>query len=42
MKEEKQSTKKEKRLVHASFSADSVPLIWLPNEWDGKTHSIVK
>ncbi len=24
------------------FSADSVPLIWLPNEWDGKTHSIVK
>lgn len=42
MKEEKQSAEKEKRLVHASFSADSVPLIWQPNELDGRTPSIVR
>lgn len=43
MKEEKQSAEKEQRLVHASlFQPDSVPLIWLPNEWDGRTLSIVR
>lgn len=42
MKEEKQSAEKEKRLYTLLFSADSVPLIWQPNELDGRTPSIVR
>ncbi len=42
MKEEKQSAEKEQRLVHASLFSGFGALIWLPNEWDGRTLSIVR
>lgn len=44
MKEEKQSKVLKKGSVWYTlpFSADSVPLIWQPNEWDGRTLFIVR